>query len=269
MTRAPAAAPSVRDRACARSAGAGQCVLESWCASRGMSAPVAASFAAGWRENRYARGNILFYQGNEPFALFFLCQGRVKLVRAEDGGRHQITRIVRAPDFLGERSLVAGEPYGATAEVMDDARVCVIDSARFFRAWADRPELSRLIARQLAAKLGDAEAHAVDLSMRTMRERLAKHLCEQADASGKGGGVFELAETRQEIAELLGTSPEVVSRTIAELEGRRLVDVDGRRVKVLDGKRLRAVARLPAKEADRYQASGPAGAAAPRAARRA
>ncbi|MFW8696301.1 hypothetical protein ACOI9Y_37620, partial [Mesorhizobium japonicum] len=80
---------------------------------------------------------------------------------------------------------------------MDDARICVIDSARFFRAWADRPELARMIARQLAAKLGEAEAHATDLSMRTIRERLAKHFCEESGAAAKNG-LFELSETRQE-----------------------------------------------------------------------
>ncbi len=220
------------------------CELESWCVSRGMPAGVASSFATGWHSNRYTRGNVLFYQGNEPFALFFICSGRVKLVRAEDGGRHQIVRIIRAPNFLGERSLVAGEPYAATAEVMDEARICVIDSARFFRAWADRPELARMIARQLAAKLGEMEAHATDLSMRTIRERLAKHLCVESDVASKRN-LFDLSETRQEIAELLGTSPEVISRAISELEQKKLIEVSGRRVRVLDEKRLRRVARLP------------------------
>ncbi len=233
-------------RRCGETGGGVLCELDAWCVDHGMPAPIASSFATGWRPNRYSRGNVLFYQGNEPFALFFICSGRVKLVRAEDGGRHQIVRIIRAPNFLGERSLVAGEPYAATAEVMDDARICVIDSARFFRAWADRPELARMIARQLAAKLGEAEAHATDLSMRTIRERLAKHFCEESGAAAKNG-LFELSETRQEIAELLGTSPEVISRTIAELEDKKLVEVDGRRVRLLDAQRLRRVARLPAR----------------------
>ena len=240
---APARTPGRAERPCAVAGGGVPCELQAWCAARGMSSDGALDFATGWRPNKYSRGNILFYQGNEPFALFFMCSGRVKLVRAEDGGRHQIVRLVRAPNFLGERSLVAGEPYAATAEVMDDSRICVIDSARFFRAWADRPELARMMARQLAAKLGEAEAHATDLSMRTIRERLAKLFCEEAASARKG--VFDLTETRQEIAELLGTSPEVVSRTIAELEDKRLVEVDGRRVRLLDEKRLRRVARLP------------------------
>jgi CRP-like cAMP-binding protein len=215
---------------------------------------VSAAFVSIWRSNVYSRGNDLFYQGNEPFALFFLCTGRVKLVRAEGGGRHKIVRIVHAPDFLGERSLIAGEPYAATAEVMDEANVCLIDAGRFKTLWLERPELARVLARQLAAKLGEAEGHVADLALRTIRERLAKHLALQARAAGNDGKSFELHESRQELAEMLGTSPEVVSRTLAELSGRKLLAIAGRGVRVLDEARLRSVARLPSLELDIYQA---------------
>jgi hypothetical protein len=114
--------------------------------------------------------------------------------------------------------------------------------------------LARVLARQLAAKLGEAEGHVADLALRTIRERLAKHLALAARA-GKGDGVtFELCESRQELAEMLGTSPEVVSRTLAELSGRKLIEIDGRRIRVLDEGRLRSVARLPSRELDIYQA---------------
>lgn len=253
-------APGVR--ACRRGACGPTCALETWCASRGLPLSVAASFASIWRSNVYSRGNDLFYQGNEPFALFFLCSGRVKLVRAEGGGRHKIVRIVHAPDFLGERSLIAGEPYAATAEVMDEATVCLIDAARFRALWLERPELARVLARQLAAKLGEAEGHVADLALRTIRERLAKHLALQARAAGNDGTAVELHESRQELAEMLGTSPEVVSRTLAELAARKLLVIDGRKVKVLDEARLRSVARLPPREQDapfRAPVSGAAG----------
>lgn len=241
-------------RACKRAGCTPRCALETWCASRGLPPSLAASFVSVWRSNVYSRGNDLFYQGNEPFALFFLCSGRVKLVRAEGGGRHKIVRIVHAPDFLGERSLIAGEPYAATAEVMDEATVCLIDAGRFKTLWMEKPELARVLARQLAAKLGEAEGHVADLALRTIRERLAKHLALQARAGGNDGESFELHESRQELAEMLGTSPEVVSRTLAELSGRKLLAIDGRNIRVLDEARLRSVARLPSRELDLCQA---------------
>lgn len=255
MTRSagPSGVSSVL-RACKRAGCGARCALEIWCASRGLPPSLAQSFSSAWRSNTYSRGNDLFYQGNEPYALFFLCSGRVKLVRAEGGGRHKIVRLVRAPDFLGERSLIAGEPYAATAEVMEEANVCLIDAARFKTLWVERPELARVLARQLAAKLGEAEGHVADLALRTIRERLAKHLALQARAGSGDGAAFELRESRQELAEMLGTSPEVVSRTLAELSDRKLIAIDGRKINVLDEGRLRGAARLPSRELDAYQA---------------
>jgi|GEM_PF-6023100 len=234
-------------RPCSVASKKGGCSLERWCASSGMSASQSAGFSGGWRSNRYERGNVLFYQGNEPFALFFLCSGRVKIVRADREGRRQIVRVISEPDFVGERSLIARQPYQATAEVMDDSDVCVIDSARFFRFWGERPEFARVLAQRLAINLGNVQDLASDLALHTIRERLTKFIALQAETSPKPGAPLQLVESRQEIAELLGTSPEVVSRTLRELADHKIIAIEGRRVRVLDGQRLRSAARLPAK----------------------
>jgi CRP-like cAMP-binding protein len=223
----------------------GGCTIERWCSSKGMAASQSAGFSAGWRANRYGRGNVLFYQGNEPFALFFLCSGRVKIVRHDREGRRQIVRIIRAPDFIGERSLIARQPYHATAEVMDDADICVIDSARFFKFWGERPDFARVLAQRLAINLGDAQDLASELALHTIRERLAKFLALEWEAVPKPAPSFQLSESRQELAEIIGTSPEVVSRTLRDLVDGKIIAIEGRRVRVLDGARLRAAARLP------------------------
>lgn len=229
--------------------------LERWGAQHGMSPATSAEFASGWRSNAYSRGNILFYQGNEPFGLFFICSGRVKLVRAERDGRRQIVRIVYGPDFVGERALIARQPYAATAEVMTEARIGMIDSARFFKLWLERPELPRALARHLASHLGTADGLAADMALHTIRERLAKVIAHEAESAARPGEAILLTESRQELAELLGTSPEVVSRTLKEMRGRRLIALEGSRVRVLDAGRLRAAAGLPARPLDFYPAS--------------
>jgi CRP-like cAMP-binding protein len=241
-------------KTCAVAARKGGCSLERWCSTRGMSAALSAGFASGWRPNRYARGNVLFYQGNEPFALFFLCSGRVKIARADREGRRQIVRIIRAPDFIGERSLIARQPYAATAEVMEESDICVIDSPKFFRFWAERPEFARVLAQRLAITLGDVEGLATDLALRTIRERLAKLIVRQSEVPPQSDVVTLPTASRQELAELLGTSPEVVCRTLKELSSSRLISVAGQKVRILDGARLRAAAWLPAQPVDFYQA---------------
>jgi CRP-like cAMP-binding protein len=256
MTGVKKTAGPGRTGACAIANRRGTCAIEQWCAKQGMSATLSEGFASDWRPNRYARGNILFYQGNEPFALFFLCSGRVKIVRADREGRRQIVRIISGPDFIGERSLIARQPYAATAEVMEDSDICVIDSPRFFRFWAERPEFARVLAQRLAITLGDVQGLATDMALRTIRERLAKLIVRQSEVPPQSDLVTLPTESRQELAELLGTSPEVVSRTIKDLTSSRLISISGQKVRILDAARLRAAAWLPARPVDFYQARG-------------
>ena len=228
-------------------------VPDYWSAFGELGSAVKSELASGWRANRYSRGNILFYQGNEPLGLFFLCEGRVKLVRSEDGGRNHIFRIINAPDLLGDRSLIARKSYAATAEVMEEARICFVDSARFLKLWDRHPEVPRFLARRLAVKLGEAEDLATDIALRTVRERVAKLIAIRAESAVPSAS-FRLDLSRQEIAELIGASPEVVSRTLAVLAARKLISFEGRRVRILDSARLRAAARISAQPHDAYQA---------------
>lgn len=212
-----------------------------------FSAKTRSRLRAGWRVGRYLAGDSLFHQGNEPLGLFFLCAGAVKLTRSETGGRQHIVRIVGAPEMLGERALIAREPYEASAQVVEDAGVWLLDLVRFESLWRDEPDVARALAARLARRLGETQALLAELGSRTVRERLARVILRCAEGAGR----TDLPGSRQELAELIGTAPEVVSRTLAELERKGLCSVDGRRVDILDEARLRAVARLPAEDAAR------------------
>ncbi len=221
------------------------CSLGRWLSGRGLGKRACGQWLTACTPNNYSRGNILFYQGNMPLGLYFVCQGRVKLVRGEGRGRQQIVRIVDGPAVLGERALVAQVPYAATAELAEDSRVCFSSANSFFRLWAEEPEISRLVARLLAERLGDTQQSLTDMGLHTVRERLAMIVVRRHEAAQ--GGPVDLGESRQELAQLLGTAPEVVCRALSELEDKGILAVDGRHAEVRDETRLRWVAQMPAK----------------------
>ena len=206
------------------------------------------------RPNFYAEGNILFYQGNEPLCLYFLCAGAVKLVRSESSGRQRIVRVISAPDIIGDRSLIAGQPYAATAIVKADARVCAIEAGRFWKYWGDNPQTAQIFARRLARRLGQADEIASDMALRTSRQRLAKHLLALHESAGGSGPALTLSESRQELAFLLGMAPEALSRELSHLVKRRLIAIEGRAIHMLDFARLRLVARVASRPLDFNQA---------------
>ena len=229
----------------------GVCVFNKWALARGLSPAACERMAPLWRTNLYRRGDVLFYQGNAPVNVYFLCSGSVKLVRDARMGRQHILRMVAGPDFLGERAMLAGQPYAASAQVMSDSRVCAIDREAFSRVWREDAGLSRTLAVYLARKLAEADEAACDMALLTIRELVARLIVGRMDASG--GPVVQFEESRQDLADILGTSAEVISRTLSEFARKKLVVRDGRGLKVLDPERLRIIGGTPARGPDIYQ----------------
>lgn len=206
-----------------------------------------------WRSNVYHRGDVIFYQGNAPASVYFICTGSVKLVRDARMGRQHILRMMTGPDFLGERAFLAGQPYAASAQVMADSRVCAIDGPSFRELWRAEPELPRMLAIYLSRKLAEADEAACDLALRTIRELLARLIIDRFEVSG--ANFVQFSESRQDMADILGTSAEVISRTLSEFERKKLVSREGRSLRILDKERLRVIGGMQARRPDINQSA--------------
>lgn len=187
--------------------------------------------------HEYRAGNILFYQGNSPLGLHFIASGRVKLVKEDRAGRCQIVRIVQGPDLLGDRAFFAEKPYACTGEVMEESHISFLRPDQFWDLYGRNPDMSRLLTRRFALELGRAEDYMNCLAVCTVNARMAARLLKYPARSPQGA--FELTETRAELAQVLGTTPEAVSRTLARFCLKGLIAVAGRRVRILNEERLR------------------------------
>ncbi|MBI4656437.1 MAG: Crp/Fnr family transcriptional regulator [Elusimicrobia bacterium] len=206
--------------------------------------------------NDYRKGNIIFYQGNRPFGMYFMCRGRVKIVKTGSGLHSGIPRIIEAPALLGDRSFLAGESYMGTGEALEDCRICFIDGAYFEKLFLEIPQVCRAIVRRLATELGHAEEQMLDFGFKTVRGRLAKYIVEKTDAANNRAGAtaktnrnppascdIKLPESRGDLAKILGTAPEVLCRLLAEFRKKGWIAVSGRDVTVKDKPRLEQVSR--------------------------
>lgn len=191
--------------------------------------------------NDYKKGNIIFYEGNKPFGVYFLCTGRVKIIRTDAGLHSSIPRVVEAPNLLGDRSFLAGEAYLGTGEALEDCRICFIDGTYFEKLFLEIPQVCRSIVRRLAVELGKAEEQLLDFGFKTVRGRLAKYIFEKTVA--KGSNNIQFPESRGDLAKILGTSPEVLCRLLAEFRNKGWIGVKGRDVTVKDKSRLEQVSR--------------------------
>lgn len=198
--------------------------------------------------NHYKPHQVVFYEGNTPYGLYCIASGKIKIYKSDPQGHQQIVRLAGSGDILGYRCLLGEEPYAATAETIEEADICFVDKRTFFHVLDTHPVTAFRVLSVLARDLGKAEAKMVDLVHKNIRERLAElFLAFQVKygQKAKNGVRLNITLTREELAELIGTTQESVIRLISEFKQDGLIEVDGRNITLLNLKKLTETANLP------------------------
>ena len=189
--------------------------------------------AAG-RTRRFAKGETLFFDGEPCKGLFLVQSGVIKIYKMSESGREQILTLQRAGDSVAELPLFDGGLYPACAAAMEDATVLFIPAATFNALLERHPKLSHAVISALAQRMRKLVALIEDLSLRQVRQRLARLLLEEAQGQRK----FQLAYTNEELAARLGSVRDVISRTLSSLQADELIHLDGRKVELRDPRGL-------------------------------
>ena len=178
----------------------------------------------------YPKGAVLFVEGQAPRGVFILCRGRVKLSICSSDGKTLILKIAEAGEVLGLSASVSGKPYELTAETLDPCQVNFVKREDFLRFLREHNDVCLRVAEQLSEKYNTAchEIRSLGLS-HSAAEKLAKLLLEWAL---KNGGArqpdrMKLTLTHEEIAQMIGTSRETVTRLFADFKKRQLIQLKG------------------------------------------
>ncbi|OGQ06078.1 MAG: hypothetical protein A2W61_06905 [Deltaproteobacteria bacterium RIFCSPLOWO2_01_44_7] len=198
--------------------------------------------------NKYKTHQIIFYEGNKPHGLYCVASGKVKVYKMDKEGHQQIVRLAGPGDIVGYRSLLADQNYSATAETLEEADICFVDKKTFFHVLETHPVTAFHVMSALAQDLEKAEKKLIDMAHKNIRERLAELLLVFQKKYGEksGNGVhLKISLTREELAEMIGTTQESVIRLITEFKNDGLIQVDGRDITLLNVKKLVETANLP------------------------
>ena len=178
----------------------------------------------------YPKGAVLFVEGQAPRGVFILCKGRTKLSICSSDGKTLILKIAEPGEVLGLSATVSGKPYELTAETLDPCQVNFVKREDFLRYLRDHNEVTLRVAEQLSDKYNTAchEIRSLGLS-HSAAEKLAKLLLEWSEKNGdaKTPGRMKLALTHEEIAQMIGTSRETVTRLFADFKKRQIIQLKG------------------------------------------
>lgn len=194
----------------------------------------------------YPKGAVLFVEGQAPRGIFVLCKGRVKMSICATDGKTLIVRIAEPGEVLGLSAAVSGKPYELTAETIDPCQVNFVKRDDFLRFLKDHSEACFKVAEQLSEKYNTAchEVRSLGLS-HSAGEKLAKLLLEWSSKNGesiKQEPRVRLALTHEEIAQMIGTSRETVTRLFADLRKRQIVQAKGSTLVIRNKAALKLIA---------------------------
>jgi|SRR5579875_2130065 len=190
-------------------------------------------------------GAFLFIAGTTADAVYLLAAGRIKVIRETDEGDEVILRVVQPGEVFGGAGGWGDAVYPASAVALDEVSVLRL-SARDFLALIDRfPDFALALIRELATRLREAELRIQDLQTERTERRIAHALLRLADKMGSEtdqGILIDLSFTRQDLAELAGTTLSTASRTLSGWDQRGLIDAGRKHVVIMDREALVAIA---------------------------
>jgi CRP/FNR family transcriptional regulator len=194
----------------------------------------------------YPQGAVLFVEGQVPRGIFVLCKGSVKLSINSPNGRTMIVKLAEPGEVLGLSATISGKPYEVTAETLDPCQVNFVKRDDFLRFLKDDVEACFKVAEQLSDKYHTAcqEVRSLGLS-HSASEKLANLLLEWSAKNGESAKAeprLKLRLTHEEIAQMIGTSRETVTRLFAEMKRRQIVQSKGSTLLIRNTAALREIA---------------------------
>ena len=190
----------------------------------------------------YPKGTLLFLEGQPSDAVFMLCQGKVKLSTCSSEGKIIILDVVEPGDVIGLSAALTGAEYEATAEVLELCQVNYVGTGDLIKFLQANPEASLNAARQLSRNYFTAYRQVCSLGLSdSVVDKLARLFLDWCGKHSDSSSVhLKNFFTHEDMAEMIGTSRETVTRALKYFRDQDLVSIKGSDLIIHDRKRLRA-----------------------------
>jgi CRP/FNR family transcriptional regulator len=207
-----------------------------------LSPEAAQAFESVKQTSSYPKGSTVFTEGEPSQGVYLLRQGRAKLVLDLDRKRERIVRIAGRGEVLGLSATIAGEPYEVSVETLTHSRVDFISRQDFLRLLQEQPGICfravQLLGQNLHVSYEQFRHFDKAPSAAAKLARLLLSWCEEAKKRNDGARL-KLPLTHENIARIIGTARETVTRTLGEFKSRQIINIEGSMLMILDHAALR------------------------------
>jgi len=191
-------------------------------------------------ERRYQRNQMVFSDGDEGAGFFLVVEGRVKVYKMSPEGKEQILHILGPGEPLGQVAVFAGASFPANAQAIAKSRLLFFPRQAFVDLIQARPSLALNMLAILSNRLREFTVQIENISLKEVPARLASYLLYLSDEQ-KGTRRLQLTISKAQLASIIGTIPETLSRILSRMSARQLIQVNGREILLIDRESLIAL----------------------------
>ena len=192
-------------------------------------------------EKHFNKGEIIFFDGDEGVGFYLVIDGIVNVFKISPEGKEQILHIVNEGETIGAVPVFSGESFPANARALSKSHLLFFPREKLIHLITTKPSLAMNLLALLSMRLREFTIQIENLSLKEIPGRLAAYMLYLSQEQGNRD-VIKLNISKLQLANLLGTGPESLSRALGNMKSRKLVEEEGATIRLVDRSGLEALA---------------------------
>ncbi len=180
---------------------------------------------------RYPKDAVILNEGDHSDALYVIKEGKVKVVKSGPDGKEVVIALMAAGDYFGEISLIDEQPRSASIIAKQNSELIIIRKSDFQEILMSNPTFALNVMRGFCERLRSADRHIESLALMDVYGRIARLLLDLSKPEGEKMVVPEQL-THQDIANMIGSSREMVTRILKDLSTGGYITIQDRRITI-------------------------------------
>lgn len=198
--------------------------------------PELQKFIEECKSRSFKKKQVIFYEGDKVIGIYLINKGKIKTNKIADDGRELTTGIYNAEQFVGLNTMFSADTYNDNAIALEDCTLSFFPIQKIENLISTYPDLASKFIKILSNDISEKEEQLINMAYSSVRKRIAETLVNYSKQNCNNGEKINLS--RYEIANLSGTSPETVSRTLTEFENEGLISKSRNGLEVLNLSKL-------------------------------
>jgi CRP-like cAMP-binding protein/CheY-like chemotaxis protein len=188
---------------------------------------------------KFSKKLFLYHEGKRPKNLYYLKSGKIKTFKTQEDGKEYITNLYSAGDYIGHVALLENNNYDDSAQILEEAEVCMIAKDDFLQAVYNDMTIATKFIKLISRDVKEKEERLLRLAYDSLRKRVAKALVDINQKFNKDKNAQQQIDIpREDIAQYVGTATESLIRTLSDFKSEKLIEIKDGKIRIVSIEKL-------------------------------